>query len=106
LHLRDGAGAAGQLLDHGVLEGPQLVDVHRRLAEGDAPLAGVTRLVHDLGHVQQGLGRDAAAIEAHASGILLFVDEGDLHAEVGRIEGGRVAAGTRAEHGQLDLLRH
>ncbi len=89
-----------------VLVGAQLVDVDRRLAEGDAPLAGVPRLVDDLGDVQQRLRRDAAAVEADAAGILLFVDERDLHAEVGGVERGRVAAGARAEHSQLDGLRH
>ena len=47
---------------------------------------GVLRLVDHLGDVQQGLRRDAAAIQADAAGVLLLVDERDLHAQIGRVE--------------------
>ena len=47
--------------------------------------------------MQQRLRRDAAAVEADAAGVLLLVDERDLHAEVGGLEGGGVAAGAGAE---------
>ena len=94
--LRHLAGAAGQLLDDAVLVVAELVDVDLGLAELDAPLLGVLRFVEDLGDVQQRLRRNAAAVQAHAAGVLLVVDERDLHAEVGGVEGGRVAAGAGA----------
>ena len=76
--LRQLAGAARQLLDDAVLVVAQLVEVDLRLAELDAPVLGVLRLVDQLGDVQQRLRRNAAAIEADAAGILLVVDERDL----------------------------
>ena len=91
-------GAAGQLLDDAVLEVAELVDVDLGLAELDAPVPRVLRFVEDLGDVQQRLRRNAAAIEAHAAGIFLVVDQGDLQAEVGGIEGGSVAPGARPNH--------
>ena len=67
----------------------------------------VPRFVDHLRDVQQRLRRNAAAIEADAAGVLLLVDERDLHAEVGGIEGRRVAARPRAEDGQLSgFARH
>ena len=82
----------GQLVDDPVLEGAQLVDVDLRLAELDAPVAGVLRLVEHLGDVQQRLRGNAAAIQAHAAGILLRIDQRDLHAEIGGVERRGVAA--------------
>ena len=72
-----------------------------RLAERDAPRAGVARFVDHLRDVQQRLRRNAAAIEADAAGVLLLVDERHLHAEIGGVEGGRVAARSRAEDRNL-----
>ena len=94
----DLAGAARQLLDDAVLEVAELVDVDLGVAELDAPLLGVLRFVEELGDVQQRLRRNAAAIQAHAAGVLLVVDERDLHAEVGGIERGRVPTGARPNH--------
>ena len=74
------------------------------VAELDAPLLRVLRFLEQLGDVQQRLRRNAAAIQAHAAGILLVVDEGDLHAEVGGIEGGRVATGACAD--DCNVVRH
>ena len=103
--LRDAADAGGQLVDDALLVGAQLVDVDRRLAEGDAPVAGVLRLVDHLGDVQQRLRRNAAAIEADAAGVLLLVDERDLHAEVGGIEGRGISARACAEYRNLSRIR-
>jgi hypothetical protein len=64
------------------------------------------RFVHHLGHVQQRLRGDAAAIEAHAAGILVFADERDLHAQVSRIKGRGIAAWPRAKYCNLSCLRH
>src|SRR5688500_15951401 len=104
--LGDAADSGRQLVDDALLEASQLVDVDLRLAERHAPPAGVLRLVDDLGHVQQRLRRDAAAVKADASGVLFLVDERDLHAEVCRIEGGGIAARPCAKYCQLCGVSH
>ena len=106
-HPSDLAYAARQLVDHALLECAQLVDVNLRLREGDAPRAGVARFVNHLRDMQQRFRWDAAAIETDAARVLLHVDERDLHAEVGGVEGRRVAARPRAEDGKLSgFARH
>ncbi|MNC87581.1 hypothetical protein D3C83_33150 [compost metagenome] len=64
------------------------------------------RLVDDLGDVQQRLRRNAAAIETDAAGVLLLVDERHLHAEIGGVEGGRIAAGAGPENRELYGFSH
>ena len=92
---------AGQLADDLVLVRAQLVDVDLRRGEADAEGAGVPRFLHDRGDVQQGLGRNAADVEADAAERRVAFDDDRLHAEVGRAEGRRVAAGAGAEDEHL-----
>ena len=96
--LRDLAETADEPLDDGVLVAAQLVEIDLRSGEGHAPCRRLVRLMDDVGDVQQRLRRNAAAIEADAARILLGVDERDLHAEVGGIEGRRVPTRTRTDH--------
>ena len=49
------------------------------------PNCSLSRLVGDLGGVQQGLGRDAAAVQAGAAELVLL-DQGDLQAQLGRAQ--------------------
>src|SRR5829696_8868441 len=67
-----------------------------RLDRGlDAPaLRRLVDTVHHLGRVQQRLGRDAAPVEAGAAAAVLLLDHGDLEAEAGRADRGRVPAGA------------
>jgi hypothetical protein len=94
---------AGQLADDLVLVGAQLVDIDRRCGEGDAEIVGVLGFFHDRRDVQQGLGRNAADVEADAAEGGVALDDDRLHAEVGRAEGGRVTAGAGAEDEHLAL---
>ena len=89
--------AAGEPRDHALLPGPQLVDVDRRSAERDAVLAHLLGFSDDLGGVQQGLGRDAADVEADSAQGWPAVHKHDVLAQVGRPERGRVAARPGAE---------
>ena len=97
--------AAGEPRDHAVLPGSQLVEVDRRGAERDAVLAHLLGFGDDLGGVQQGLGRDAADVEADSAERRPAVDQHDLLAQVGRAERGRVAArpGAEDEHVRGDV---
>ena len=84
-----------------VLEVAQLVEIDLRLRELDAEVVRVRRLGDDVGDVQQRLGRNAPAIDAHAARVLLRIDERDLHPAVGRVERRRVSAGAGADDDQL-----
>ena len=48
--------------------------------------------------MQQRLGGNAAHVQAHAAQGGVALDDDDLEAQVGRAEGGAVAAGAAAEH--------
>ncbi len=96
-------GAAGEPLDDVVLEGAQLVEIDARLAELDAPRLRVARFIHDLGDVQQGLGRNAPAVDADAARIHLRVDERHRQPEIGREERSRVPSRAAADDDELGV---
>ena len=81
-----------------VFEVAQPVEIDLRLAELDAPRFGVLGLVDHRGHVQQRLRGNAADVEADAAGILAFVDQRDLHAEIGGKKCGGVSSRAAANH--------
>jgi hypothetical protein len=58
----------------------------------------VADFVHHRRHVQQRLGGDAAHVQAHAAQGGVALDQNHLEAQVGRAEGGRVAARAAAQH--------
>ena len=57
----------------------------------------------ERGRFEQGLGRDAAAVEARAADLVL-VDEGDLQPELGGAEGGGIAACAGAEDDEIEVV--
>ncbi len=99
--LGEAGEAAGELLDHALLPAAQAIDVDLRLGELHAEVAHLLGLGDDLGGVQQRLRRDAADVEADAAERRVLLDQHHLLAEVGRPEGGGVAAGAGAEHHDL-----
>ena len=93
---REQSEPAGLLLDDVIFPRAKLVDVDRRLAERHAEHVGVLGFVEHPGRVQQRLRRDASAERADAAGIRIGVDERHLHAGIGRMKRGDVAARARA----------
>ena len=91
------SGAARQPVHDAVLEIAQLGQIDRRLAEGNAPLAGVLRLVEEVRHVQERLRRNAAAVDADAAGVDLGIDERRGQTEIRCQKRRRVSAGTGAD---------
>ena len=58
--------------------------------------------VRQLGVAEQGLGGDAADVEADTSPVLLL-DHADLEAELGGADGGDVATGARTEDDDIEI---
>ena len=81
----------------------QRVDIDSGRAKVDASRRQVAHLIHHRSHMQQRLAGDAADVQAHAAQGGVAFDDDDLEAEVGRAEGGAVAAGAAAEHEQIAL---
>src|SRR5688572_18965967 len=102
----DTADAGGQLIDHALLVRAELPDVDAGLAERHAPVPGVPGFVHALRHVQPSLQRNPPPVQTDTAGILLFVDERDLHAQVSRVKGRRISTRARAQHRYLYRIRH
>ncbi len=93
--------AAGQFANHAFLPAANLVDVDAGLAEGHTVVADFFRLIDDLGHMQQRLGRNAADIQAHpAQGGVLF-HQHHLLAQIGRAESRGITAGASAQYQHL-----
>ena len=104
--LEQGADAHVELGDDLVLVGEHRGDVEGDLLGPDeAMLLAVQGLLVDFGGVEEGLGRDAADVEAGATeGIVLFY-EGHLEAELGGLDGGDIATGTGTDYDEIEL-RH
>ena len=83
--------------------GAQLRGVDPRRPERDARVGGTGGVVDQRGDAQEGLGRDAADVEALAAQRVARLDEDGVEPEVGRAEGGRVAAGTAAQDDEVGL---
>src|SRR4029078_10409144 len=68
--------APGELSHHILLnEGPQLVEIELRLAEGDAVFGHLAGFADDLGGMQERLTGNAAAIDADAAEFPVFIDQ-------------------------------
>ena len=83
-HLGHCREPAGHLAEDLGLVSTQLVQVDGRCAERDTQVGEVRHLVHHRRHMQQGLGRDAANVQADAPQRRVALDEHHLEAEVGR----------------------
>ena len=99
------AEAAGELLDDALFPRTQARQIDFRRGEFDAPILGLMRFFEQLGHVQQRLRRNAAAVEADAAGVHFRIDQRDRHAEIGGEKCGGVAAGTAADDCNIQRLR-
>ena len=94
--------ALGVGLDHVVLVGEHggqiefdRADLHAEAAEA------VLGLVEVFAGLQEGFAGDASHAQAGAAQGVLLLHAGDLHAELGRADGGDVAAGARADYDEV-----
>jgi len=103
--LHEALDAADQLVDHPVapaVRGPQ---VESQRVGDHAVLATALHQRVQLGRLEHGLRRDAAAHEAGAAQAVLLHD-GGAGAELGGADGGDVTAWTAADHGDVKALGH
>ena len=98
--------AAGQPLDRLKTRAVHGVEVEFHLARLHAPFGErpVRRFLEKLGGVEQGLGRDAADIEAGAAQSLAALDAGGLEAELGRTDRGHIAARAGTDHQNVEVV--
>ncbi len=83
-------------LDHGA-------DVVGKFLGGKAEVLQMMHHVEHFARAQQGLGRDAAPVQADAAE-MLALDQGDLHLELGRADGSHIAARSAADNDQIELM--
>jgi hypothetical protein len=81
----------------------QLVDIELRRTKIDTKIRHVTHFVHDGGHMQQGLGRNAAHVQADPAQRGIALHQHDLEAEIGGAERRAVATRAAAEHEHVAL---
>ena len=104
--LEQGTDAHVELGDDLVLVREHLGDVEGDFLSADETvLLAVQGLLVDFGGMQEGLGRDAADVEAGATERIVFFYEGHLEAELGGLDGGDIATGTGTDYDEIEL-RH
>ena len=97
--------ARGHAADHFLFPATQAVDIDLGLAELDAVCLEALGLLDDRDGMQQGLGRDAADVEADTAQGGVALDDDDLHAQISGAEGSRVTTRAAAddEHVAFDI---
>ncbi len=67
----------------------------------DAFFCGVQEVLPDVGRVQQRLGRNAADVQAGATQLGIFFDDGGLQAVLAGAHRRRVATGAAPDHNHV-----
>ncbi len=80
---RKHAQAAGQFFDHAFFPGAQMGEIDLGIGVFDAPCFGVTRLIDQLGHMQQGLGGNTSAVQTDSARIRFRIDQRNLQSQIG-----------------------
>jgi hypothetical protein len=93
--------AGGELPRHLARAIDDLLQIEAHLLGRESVIAQMVQEMGDLGAAQQGLGRNAAPVQADAAQ-LVALDHRRLHAELGRPDRGDIAAGTRAQHDEIE----
>jgi len=104
--LGENAESSGQLFYDAFFPRAQARQIDVWRLKVDAPGFGLFRFFEQLGYVQQGLRRDAAAVEADSAGVCLGIDKGDGHAEIGGEECGGIASGACADECDVHGFGH
>ena len=97
--------ALDDALGHRAAAGVRGAEVHRRVAGDPELVLLVGQDVRQLRVAQQGLGRDAADVEADTAPVLVLHD-GDALAELGGADGGDVPTGAGTEDDDVVVRAH
>ncbi len=97
-HLGHAAEPGGELADHARFVCAQAIDVDFRRGKADAQRIGMRGLIDYCGNMQQGLGGNAADIQADAAEGGIALDQHGLQTQVGGTECGGITARSGAEH--------
>src|SRR5215472_4267147 len=98
--------ALAHRLDYPVLAALHRGPVDLRLRDSHAELGRSADCLEDLRSVDKRLGRDAAPVEAGAAPLgVLLLEDGHTRAQASGVDGGHVATGPGADHGQV-VVRH
>ena len=100
--LHEALQALVQAADHGVLVVVDASHVDALEARVDPEVRGLTRLVRELGGVQERLGRDAPVVQAGPTD-LGALDEGDAQTQLRGAQGGCIPAATPAQDDDVEL---
>ena len=96
---------ARQLLGHPARTIDDLVQVIADPFGAETEILGAFHQVKDLGAAQQGLGRDAAPVQADAAQMLAF-DTGHLQPQLRAPDRRDIAARPRTDHHHVEILGH
>src|SRR4029077_1709802 len=96
--------AFGVGIDDILLAGLDDVPVESHVADGDPELLRLLDFRPDVGVLEERFGGDAAAVQARATQKWIFLDDGDLHAELACADAGDIAARTAADDHHVVLF--
>src|SRR5690606_14530081 len=103
--LHQEADAGVQLFGHAARAGDDGVEVEADLVSRQAVVLEVAQALIFLAGLEQGLGRDAAPVQADAAQVLAL-DDGDLLAQLAGADGGDIAAGAGADDDEVEFSSH
>ena len=100
--LHEKRDAVRQALCHFAAARDHFREIETDIVGAQAELARVLHQVVDLGGAEQRLGGNAAPVEADAAETVTLDDRG-LHTELGRANGGHIAAGSAADDDEIEF---
>src|SRR5690606_31140541 len=103
--LHQEADALIQLFGHAARTLDDGVEVERRAGRRQTVVLQVAQALELLARLQQGLGGDAAPVQADAAQVLAL-DDSDLLAQLAGADGRDVTAGARADDDEIKFSSH
>jgi hypothetical protein len=89
---------AGELAnDFRLYEVAELIEIELGLAEIETELGGFVSLADDLSDVQERFAGNAAAVQADAAQLGIFVDQNRFEAMIGGVQGGGISSRAAAD---------
>lgn len=96
----------GELLDHGALALTEGGHIGMCVGDDEAEFFGMASVVEDLGGIDDGFGRHAAAADAEASEILAVVNNGDTIPAIAGGSGGGISGTAAPDDDEVKMVSH